>query len=425
METRFFDTGFRFDKYINDRLLEISDEDERRVLKDVVKGTLIPFYEQTQEAYTALEARLEQTKTEKMSRYEILTGLADKRRVDITEEAMVPMQYTDLQDFLVDVEEMAESLERQEQYKVMRFFLRADMNTVQKLQREKRYYRGTIYTNAMEYPGVFQVVENNTYLKQVADLYPVFEKNGLEWNTVCAPYLFKFFDVEIVRTECPMDAEIDRIVVDFEEYQQYVDFQAIPMWNVRFIDERSSVYPDFAIDRVHYEHCIYKERFLDNRDYLVDSKDANIWETFQQNGDLHVICDADKPVRWTLIELGYDALTQEQDEMLFGNYHRKKSGRCIHTCSEVKRFVEELGYEKYIHLTDVKVAAGYKRGTSSSYSMNWFLEDEIRTSLDRSVLLFTFQAEDKAFYLNADIMSYLISAIQWELPEFECIGELS
>lgn len=406
-------------------MLEISDENERRALKDVMKNTLLPFYQKTEEAYGALEARLVETKTERLSRYEILTGLADRRKVDITEEAMVPMRYTDMQDFMVDIDEMAESLEEQKPYKVMQLFVRADMKTIQRMKTEKRYYRGVVYAKGMEFPGTFQLVWNDSYINQVEELYPVFEKNGLEWNTVCMPYLFKFFDVEIVKTQCQMDVEIEKIVVDFEEYKQYIDYNVIPMWNVRILESHTGVYPDFAIDRIHYEHCVFKEQFVENRDYLIESKDTKIWDIFRQNGDIHIICDSEVPLRWMLIELGYDALRHEYDEIVFGNYHRRTNKRCIHTYAEVKRFISELGYDNYVQLTDIKYWGQKEKSAQQSYSMNVFLDDEIRISKQRPAMLFTFKAKEEAFYLNEDIMSYLVSAVQWELPEFECIGELS
>ena len=49
-------------------------------------------------------------------------------------------------------------------------------------------------------------------------------QNAVSWNTVCAPYLYKFFDVKIVKTQCPADEMIQKITVDFEEYKQYAHF---------------------------------------------------------------------------------------------------------------------------------------------------------------------------------------------------------
>ena len=56
--------------------------------------------------------------------------------------------------------------------------------------------------------------------------------------------------------------------------------------------------------------------------------------------------------------------------------------------------------------------------------MDEFIEDEMRTSINRQILIFKFRAINEDLYLNRDIMSYLISCIQWQIPEFECVGEL-
>ena len=42
-------------------MMEISDEGERRALKEVMRETLVPFYEQTSAYMAEIENRLEQT----------------------------------------------------------------------------------------------------------------------------------------------------------------------------------------------------------------------------------------------------------------------------------------------------------------------------------------------------------------------------
>lgn len=424
MEERFFKTEFQFEKYLNARLLEVSDEGERRALKELMRETLIPFYEHTEEAYAELEKRLTQTTESQSGRFEIITGVERRSQVDITEEAMVPMRYEDLSEFLVDISEMKECLSRGEVYTVMRVFLALDYGAIRRIARERRNFHGAIRTADGEYSAVFTLKKDESYMKQITNLYEVFENNGQEWNTVCAPYLGKYFEVQVTKTDCPLEEEVVGITVNFEEYQDKVIYDLIPMWNVRVFEERTGAYPDFALDRIHYEHCIYGSRFKDGRDYLVDADHIKLWNIFWQDGDMHIICDEDQPVRWKLIELGSDAWNKRYDMPVFGNYHRPKMGeRCIHTLAEVKRYVAKLGYESYLYLLEVRQEE-VRPGIRGTYSMDAFLEDEIRVGENRPGLIFRFRPADKENYLNQDIMSYLMSKIQWQMPEFECIGEL-
>lgn len=425
MAIRFFDSKFNFDSYINERLLEISDEGERRALKDVMRETLIPFYQHTEEAYNSLEKRLQETKKERKERFELVTGIADKRKVDITEEAFVPMQYEDIYEQVVDIEEMKEALERGEAYTIMRVFFKMDYQMIKQMEMENRVYKGIIYTQEAEYPAFFTIKPTQLYLKQIAELYQIFADNAVEWKTVCSPYLFKYFDVKVIKTECPLDAEIKEVTVDFDEYQKYARFDLIPMWNVRIIEERSGAYPAFSIDKIHYEHIIYKGRFKQERDYLISGGNTKLWNVFRMDGDIHIICDDDKPVRWKMIEFNYDVCHANNTFPIFGNYYQGINGRrCIHTYAEVRRYIKELGYEQYLELKEIKPIDKYQGKNRQTYSADWFMKDEIRTSQQRSNLLFVFQAVNRENYLNEDIMSYLVSKIQWQLPEYDCMGEL-
>ena len=421
----FFREDFEFDRYIRERLLEIEDEEERKALKDVLKETLIPFYEYVEEAYGELQNRLIQSKHTKRARNEIITGICNRNFIDITEEDMVPMQYGDLNSFCVDIEELKERMMEGKSYTVMKVFLQADYKVLQEMEKERRNFKGTVYTEDGEYPGFFQIKRNQSYLKQIAELYPVFMRNNLNWNTVCAPYLYKFYDVDLIKTECPLDIEIKKITIDFQEYSQYINYDMIPTWNIRILEEKTSAYPDFAVDQIHYEHCIYRSRFQEDRDYLVMNEDQKIWNVFWEDGDMHIICREEKPVRWKLLELSYESKNKKYECPVFGNeQYGGKEVRCIHTYAEVKRFIESLGYTEYVQLSEIQMIDGKERKIVETYSMDQFIEDEIRLSNHRMQLLFLFQVQSRESYLIYDIMSYLISRIQWKLPEFECIGQL-
>ena len=104
--------------------------------------------------------------------------------------------------------------------------------------------------------------------------------------------------------------------------------------------------------------------------------------------------------------------------------NQQQQFNCIHTYAEVKRYISQLGYENYVELLDIKVQQEYINRNYETYGMDAFIEDEIRVSMSRPYMIFLFQAKDRECYLNQDVMSYLISKVQWQLPEFCCVGEL-
>ena len=57
---------------------------------------------------------------------------------------------------------------------------------------EKEKIGGSLRTQQGEYPVVFAVEANEEYLQEIRHLYEVFVSNGIPWQTVNAPYLYKY-----------------------------------------------------------------------------------------------------------------------------------------------------------------------------------------------------------------------------------------
>ena len=59
-----------------------------------------------------------------------------------------------------------------------------------------------------------------------------------------------------------------------------------------------------------------------------------------------------------------------------------------------------------------------------TYSMEEFIDYEYRTGDRTQTLEFSFRPKDEDFYLNRDIMSFLVTEIQHLFPEYQCVGKL-
>lgn len=424
MDENFLKPDFKFEKYISERLLEVSDEEKRRALKELLQKTMIPFYEHTKESYGELEKRLYEGKSNETGAYEIITGIERRGKVDITEEAMVPMNYDDLNEMVVDVEEMLDELAQGRNYTIMKIFVQGDYPLIKKIESERRLFQSLIVTERGEYHAKVKLQKNDSYIQKMAELYAMFENNGIGWRTVCMPYLDKFFDVKIVSTDCPKEEQILRMQTDFEEYAPYVYYDIIPMWNLRMKEEKTGTYPDFALDRIHYEHCIFRSRLAEDREYLVADTTAHLWNVFRQDGDLHIVCDEEKDRKWKLVEFGYDAKQKQYEYPIFGNaVEMKERERLIHTIAEVKAFLKSMQC-KDLELVDVQFVDQRQIQSINTYSMDAFLQDEIRLGNTGKTLKCIFRPMRRDNYLNYDILSYLVSRLQWKLPEFDCIGEM-
>lgn len=425
MSTDFFGKDFNFEKYINERLLDIENENVRVEMRELLKSTMIPFYNRTEESYNSFVERYKTSIESKLGACDVITGLMKRDRIDATNHDFVPMISEDVHKDIISAEQMIEELNNQNPYKIMSVFFKVGYDELSQLQKEERLFNGIIYTEFAEYPMKVKLQKNDRYFGKIRQLYKVFETNNLSWKTICAPYLEKIFDVYVVETECPNDEEIMKLDVDFEEFEEKILYDYVPMWNIHISNERTGIYPELSVDRVNYDHVLFSTRFKSEKDYLFVSDETKIWNIYKSNDDMHIICDSEEPILWSILEFSYAAYDMDLDMPVFSNKdERDLRDLDIHTMAEVKRFIASLGYDNILRLEKANVMK-IKRQDSfkSTYSMDAFIEDEIRTCFTRQVLKLSFRQIANPGYFDWDVMSYIISRLQWKLPEFNCIGE--
>ena len=76
---------------------------------------------------------------------------------------------------------------------------------------------------------------NTEYLQKVGRLYQLFMKNGIPWQTLNAPYLYKLADVVVFQAPegIQKKEKIRQIRIDFGKYKDFVFYDMVPVWNVR------------------------------------------------------------------------------------------------------------------------------------------------------------------------------------------------
>lgn len=420
MAEHFFEDGFDYKKYINDRLLEIEDTNKRSEIKEVVADMLLPFYEHMEESYQKLEQKMCEAENEYERNFQIITGIEAKSRIDLLDEGMFPMRMEDLEETEICTETLLECLNKQKEYKLYSVFVQADYSVVKEIIQSKRIFRASIKTKYGVYLASARLILKEEYLNQIEELYTVFLNNGVEWKTVCAPYLYKFFDVMLCDIAYFEEEDILEITIDFEEYGSYMKYDYIPVWNIRMIKSKSSAYPEFCFDQIHYEHFIYAAKIDKDNDYLVLGK-KRLWKVYRYKGDLRIQCEESKPIEWELLEFS----TKQSDKKKEFPYMRNATGmvkRSVKTKAEAKKYVEELAYGNYLSLYDVNFNPHTEE--EQTYLCDAFLSDEIRTDSKRPNLYFEFIPKELENIWNKDIMSYVVSHMQLLYPEYDCKGIL-
>lgn len=418
----FFSEGFQFEEYLNDKLMEISDLEHRRELKDVVKQMLLPFYQQVEAKYQKITEKLLAEQEQRERDYTIVIGLKERKKVDLTDEQMQPILTEDMEEKLIDEVTLRESLKAGEPFYLFSVYLKMDYNRIRNLLSVRKLFSGQIRTEEGVYPAKFKLRESDKYLKPLNELYPVFIRNMVSWKPVNMAYLHKFADVMLCDTQLPEDEAILEVSVDFEEYSDAVKYQMVPLWNITRQELGDSGYPEFCIDQIHYKHMLYKHKLKEENSYLVDNKEVNIWNIEYRDGDIEILCDKDNEVRWNLIEF-HKAEQSGGEYPYLSNQDTYQGEKTIRTKAEISRYIQSLGYENILKFVDASVQKK-SRSKRETYDMNGDLLDEIRQLHRGYQLTLEFEPVKEEFEMNLDILSYLVSRLQWEFPEYLCCGRL-
>ena len=97
-------------------------------------------------------------------------------------------------------------------------------------------------------------------------------------------------------------------------------------------------------------------------------------------------------------------------------------GQRIKTRTELVRFFKSFQCSKFLNFVDAQVKN--KSRKIETYSTEKFIDYEYRTGDRAQTFEFSFRPTDEDFYLNRDIMSFLVTEIQHLFPEYQCVGKL-
>lgn len=425
---------FDFENYVNSRLLEISDLEQRVLYKEIVGDLLKKLYFYNETAYKELEQRILSESNLRESDFAVSLTLTDKKHYDVTDSYMYPMKLSDTLETEYSLNDIESALKEKSAFRMYTVFFKISASSMNDLLSSNRVFHGFVQTEKREYKASFKITRNNEYLQLIQQLYEIFIANSRAWNTVCQAYLTKLCDVNLYETEeIGRGEQVQKIQVDFEEYEGCVLYDVIPMWNLRSIREKTNTYPDAAIDKINYEHMIFAHRLKPNCQYLIKNTDVEIANIRRQNGDLIITCPVDKPVEWEMYQVNkesneqtymYPVLTNMCKES-FSNNFAEMNRKSIKTKAEMARVIESFQYNDVLKFIGYEIVQQVSEElVASNYNMDDFIIDEVRMENRQQSLVLSFVPNDREYYLNEDIMSFLITQIQKIFPEYLCLGNL-
>lgn len=147
---------FSMEDYIQKRLLEVENSQNRETLREILGKVFLPMCEHMEEAYHGLEQRMkEENPAEKQ--VTIKTAVISREKYDMAEEVFRPMLPEDCCPSKIDLVKLTEAVTAGKEYFMFKIFLKLDYLELKRLEESKRKFGGTVKTANGEYNAVFQL----------------------------------------------------------------------------------------------------------------------------------------------------------------------------------------------------------------------------------------------------------------------------
>lgn len=413
-------SSFDLQKIMKKRLVEIEDLDERKKVRELMEMLFTNMNSENEKCYTELENRMETEYNDRNKRAVVYSGLVDKHQYSKSNTDMHPLFEEDLLDRPITTESVLAAIQENKTWKMGTFFLEADYHIVQQLAKQNRLFSAIIHTQNESYKATVQVKIDNKYRERVKELYFIFLQNGIPWRTLCIPYLHKMFAYYITDTDLPWYEQIEAVEIKFGEYEKWIRRDRIPVWNIETIGMMSDVQPSNNPQSKEYHHVINERRLQPDSKYLLADRNESIIRCYGVH-ELHIVSTEPMERKWELYRLGTKVDTVSEYE-IFSNGLKKTCIYPVRTAGGVIRLLHALGYEERFSVENVEIKEN-RNEEEQVYSMNEIWDDAVCLRKDRPVLSVKLKSKVND-YLQTDILSYLISEVENQYPEYRCMAEL-
>lgn len=422
---------FDFNRYIEEKLREIDDLDERRFAKTVLLEGLGKVIECAEEKYRRLEKRVYEEIEMEESQYETVITVIGKEFFDPTNTTLFPVIPEEVGGGCPMPLASAEA-----GLYAGTIFLKADeKKCAQFLATET--FPGFFMWKGERKEASFKICRAERYRDRIEQLYKVFQDNHIPWETVHTGILDKFYDVYLTgyRDETenfpePETEVLEQVDVCWGEFELYICHSMVPLWNIEWIDFDSTDFMMPCIDGIYYEHEFLLPDTGKEDGYLIQPND-DILEIRHEDGKIIIKSRKETFEGWQALHMVQKETVRSLDytEPFLTNHKRDSFFKRIQTKNHVQlmtkadlfRRIMELDIREYIEVSGYEICDDAARYPAVE-GMNWFVRDELFPMESRKVLLLKFKEQKPGHYLNDSMVRYVVSQLQLEISEYRCVG---
>lgn len=405
---------FDYENYIQNRLREIDDLDERRFAKELLLNGLGSVFAWTEAKYEALEQRVQKELDVPGNHFFTYTTVVEKKDYDPINTFWFPV-----------CEEDIENINHAE-YETI--YLMADEKDCQKFICQKTVL-GIVEEN--EKTVSFQIRKQRKYTDAVKRIYSLFVANHIPWQTIHMGHLDRFYEL-VPSEELPSDAKVR---FQWEEWENKVRQDMMPLWNIQKAAIDSQEFRTPCIDEVFYEHAFYLPDEREEKDgYLIETKEDILSIHYEMNRvllksrqkslkdvSIYRMCQREPTVSF---RYQYPILSNFKKDNLAARYLHV-TGNFLQTPMELCRKVREMSGSYEIDFEKYEVIDCAKGESKKMIlgDMNDFSGEKVFSNDHRKILLFYFlPKENHADYLYEAQIKYILSQLQMEFMEYRCAG---
>jgi len=416
---------FDFERYMEERLREIDDLDERKFAKKLLLEGLGKVIRCTEAKYQQLERRVYEELEIEDNQYEAVLTIVKRSHYDPTNGTLFPVSEEDLDETVLK-ETWSDGSRRW----LGSIFLEASDDRQRDFQDRKKF-TGTLVKAEENRSAAFEILPAMRYREVMEGLYLVFQDNHIPWDTINTGYLDKFYDVFIyIEGTEPAPDSLEEVTIEFEEYKEEIRYGRIPLWNLEWVTFDSADFMLPCINGIYYEHEFSLEDKDEKDGYLIQSNEdileirheknkiviKSLKETFENWKALHLV------QKETVRSLDYNAplLTNRKRDSFIRRYAENSRVKLM-TKTDLFRRIMELDIRDYIEVVGYEICES-ARDFPNTEGMNWFVRDELFPMESRKVLLLKFKEWQPGHYLNGSMVRFVISQMQLEISEYRCVG---
>ncbi|MDR5585853.1 normocyte-binding protein [Clostridium aquiflavi] len=421
---------------IYEKLNEINDLNDRVMLKKILNSVFTSLEQHSEDRFNDLEERVFDEIQYLEEKYNVYSTIIDRKHLDVTNEFLFPMIEEDTEEKIYDVKTIIDNLNDNVSSEMFNVFLKCDYSIFKQFISNNSEITGIIETNKKIHKAYFKIKANTEYKEKINTLYKCFINNNIMWKTVNMPYINKIAQIFLTECEDQIDEEeeIIKINIDFGDYSKYIKYDMVPLWNIKEIKLKCAGFPVPCIDKVNFEHYISIEKEGTNHGYLVNLDEENMdYVTIKKNyiTITSKISVSSPWIVYKIVNYKEDNTKKDNYEIMsnyknvnFSNRFLFNNRYVIKTKNEIAKLINSFEVSKHLRFRDLKIEELKFDEDKETYAANDFIIDEIREDNIKKSLVLYFEPKNKEYYLNKDILSFLVSEIQIIYPEYKCEGRL-